>query len=127
MEVAREKGIQGLQVLREYRRYYPDGEIFAHVVGFTNVDEQGQEGLELAYDEALSGKPGLKRVLRDGRRQVVADVESLRMPAPGKNLALSLDQRLQYIAYRELKAAMRKHKAKAGSVVVLDAHTGRSW
>ncbi len=124
MEVAREKGIQGLQVLREYRRYYPDGEIFAHVVGFTNVDERGQEGLELAYDEALSGKPGLKRVLRDGRRQVVADVESLRMPAPGKNLALSLDQRLQYIAYRELKAAMRKHKAKAGSVVVLDAHTG---
>lgn len=124
MEVAREHGIQGLQRLREYRRYYPDGEIFAHVVGFTNVDEEGQEGLELAFDEELSGKPGLKRVLRDGRRQVVADVESLRMPRAGKNLALSLDQRLQYIAYRELKAAIGKHNAKAGSVVVMDARTG---
>ena len=124
MTVAREKDIKGLQVLREYRRYYPDGEIFAHVVGFTDVDERGQEGLELAFEKELAGKPGLKRVLRDGRRQVVADVESLRMPRPGRNLALSLDQRLQYIAYRELKAAMKKHRARAGSVVVLDARTG---
>ncbi len=124
MALAREKGLRGLQVLREYRRYYPDGEIFAHVVGFTDVDERGQEGLELAWEKELAGRPGLKRVLRDGRRQVVADVESLRMPRPGRNLALSLDQRLQYIAYRELKAAMKKHRARAGSVVVLDVRTG---
>ncbi len=124
LAVAREKGLKGVQVRREYRRYYPDGEIFAHVVGFTDVDDRGQEGLELAFDRELAGEPGLKRVLRDGRRQVVADVESLRMPRPGRNLALSLDQRLQYIAYRELKAAIRKHHARAGSVVVLDARTG---
>ena len=124
LDVAREKGLKGVQVRREYRRYYPDGEIFAHVVGFTDIDDRGQEGLELAFDRELAGEPGLKRVLRDGRRQVVADVESLRMPRPGRNLALSLDQRLQYIAYRELKAAIRKHHARAGSVVVLDARTG---
>ncbi len=124
LEVARRQRIRGLQVLREYRRYYPDGEIFAHVVGFTDVDDHGQEGLELAFDRELAGAPGLKRVLRDGRRQVVADVESLRMPRPGRNLVLSLDQRLQYIAYRELKAAMKKHRAGAGSVVLLDVRTG---
>ncbi len=124
MEMARAQGIPGLQVRREYRRYYPDGEIFAHVVGFTDVDEKGQEGVELAFEQDLAGRPGLKRVLRDGRGQVVADVESLRMPRPGRNLALSLDQRLQYIAYRELKAAVKRHRARAGSVVVLDPRTG---
>lgn len=124
LEVAKENGIRGLQSLRDYRRYYPDGEIFAHVVGFTNIDDQGQEGLEYAFDEQLSGKPGLKQVLRDGHRQVVADIESLRMPRPGKSLTLSLDQRLQYIAYRELKAAINKHNALSGSVVVLDVVSG---
>ncbi len=124
MEVAKKHHIVGLQTTREYRRYYPDGEIFAHVIGFTNLDDIGQEGLESAFNEQLAGKPGLKRVLRDGRRQVVADVESLRMPRPGKNLALSLDQRLQYIAYRELKAAIAKHNAVSGSIVMLDVKTG---
>ncbi|HID46919.1 MAG TPA: penicillin-binding protein 2 [Chromatiaceae bacterium] len=124
MDVAKENHIVGLQTTREYRRYYPDGEIFAHVIGFTNLDDIGQEGLEYAFNEQLAGKPGLKRVLRDGRRQVVADVESLRMPQPGKNLALGLDQRLQYIAYRELKAAIKKHNAISGSIVMLDVKTG---
>ena len=124
MELAREHRIHGLQSIREYRRFYPDGETFAHVIGFTDVDDIGREGLELAFNDQLAGKPGLMRVLRDGRRQVVADVESLRMPQPGKNLALSLDQRLQYIAYRELKAAINRHNALSGSVVMLDAKTG---
>lgn len=124
MDTAKKHHIVGLQTTREYRRYYPDGEIFSHVIGFTNLDDKGQEGLEAAFNEQLAGKPGLKRVLRDGRRQVVADVESLQMPQPGKNLALSLDQRLQYIAYRELKAAIKKHDAISGSVVMLDVKTG---
>lgn len=124
MDVAKKQHIVGLQTTREYRRYYPDGEVFSHVIGFTNLDDVGQEGLEFAFNEQLAGKPGLKRVLRDGRRQVVADVESLRMPQAGKNLALSLDQRLQYIAYRELKAAIAKHNAISGSVVILDVKTG---
>ncbi len=124
MELAREHHIGGLQAIREYRRFYPDGETFAHVIGFTDMDDVGREGLELAFNDQLSGKPGLKRVLRDGRRQVVADVESLHMPQPGKNLALSLDQRLQYIAYRELKAAISRNNARSGSVVMLDVKTG---
>lgn len=117
-------GLKGLHLEREYRRYYPGGEVFAHMIGFTDVEDHGQEGLELSYDQALSGKPGEKRVLRDGRRQAVADVESIRMPQPGDNLALSLDQRLQYIAYRELKSAINKHNAISGSVVLLDVKTG---
>jgi cell division protein FtsI (penicillin-binding protein 3) len=124
MAVAKKHHIVGLQTTREYRRYYPDGEIFSHVVGFTNYEDEGQEGLEKAFNEQLAGKPGLKRVLREGRRQVVADVENIRMPQPGKNLALSLDQRLQYIAYRELKTAISKHNADSGSVVILDVKTG---
>ena len=124
MEIAKKHHIVGLQTTREYRRYYPDGEIFAHVIGFTNLDDMGQEGLEFTFNEQLAGKPGLKRVLRDGHRQVVADVESLNMPQPGKNLALSLDQRLQYIAYRELKSAITKHNAISGSLVMLDVKSG---
>jgi cell division protein FtsI (penicillin-binding protein 3) len=118
------EAIEGVRLEREYRRYYPAGEVFAHVVGFTNVDDQGQEGLELAYDQALAGQPGIKRVLRDGRRLVVDDVESIRMPRPGRHLALSIDRRLQFIAYRELLAAVQKHQAKAGSAVLLDVRTG---
>ncbi len=119
-----DQGMSGLRLEHEYRRYYPAGEVLAHVIGFTNVDDAGQEGLELAYDNALRGLPGAKRVLRDGHRQVVADVESIRMPRPGKNLALSLDRRLQFIAYRELKAAVQRHGARAGSAVLLDARSG---
>jgi cell division protein FtsI (penicillin-binding protein 3) len=94
------------------------------VVGFTNVDDQGLEGLELAYDEVLKGEPGAKLVLRDGLRQVVDDVENIRSPRPGSHLALSIDQRLQYLAYRELKAAVKRHRARSGSLVLLDVNTG---
>lgn len=124
LNAGKKAGLKGLHLEREYRRYYPGGEVFSHMIGFTDIEDHGQEGLELSYDNALSGKPGEKRVLRDGRRQVVADVESIRMPQPGDNLALSLDQRLQYIAYRELKSAISKHDAISGSVVLLDVKTG---
>lgn len=124
MAVAKEQGIRGVRLDREYKRYYPAGEVFSHVIGFTNIDDVGQEGLELAFNRALDGEPGAKRVMRDGRRKVVADIESIQMPSPGDNLALSLDRRLQFIAYRELKAAVKKHHAKAGSVVLLDVKTG---
>ncbi|MGB5776886.1 MAG: penicillin-binding protein 2 [Sedimenticolaceae bacterium] len=124
MEVVRTHRIQGVQLEREYQRFYPAGEVFAHVLGFTDVDDQGQEGLELAYDTALRGDPGAKLVLRDGRRQVVDDVENIRSPRGGKHLALSIDQRLQFIAYRELKAAVKRQRAVAGSLVLLDVHSG---
>jgi cell division protein FtsI (penicillin-binding protein 3) len=124
MAVVKAHGLKGVRLEREYRRYYPDGEVFGHLIGFTDVDDQGQEGMELAYDEALSGSPGIKRVLRDGRRQVVDDVENVRLPRPGKHLALSIDRRLQFIAYRELKAAVRRHDAISGSAVLLDVHSG---
>ncbi len=119
-----ERGIEGVDLIREYRRYYPSGEITAHVVGFTNIDDQGQEGLELGYDEWLTGEPGLRRVLKDGVGHVVQDVESLRQPRAGKDLVLSIDRRLQFLAYRELKAAVDKHKAAGASAVILDTRTG---
>jgi len=124
MAVAKENEIRGVRLDREYKRYYPTGEVFSQVIGFTDIDDKGQEGLELAFDDALGGKNGAKRVLRDGHRQAIADVESIRMPSPGDNLALSLDRRLQYAAYRELKAAVLKHQAKSGSAVMLDVKTG---
>ena len=117
-------GIPGISLEQESRRYYPAGEISAHVVGFTNIDDVGQEGLELAYDEWLQGKPGSKKVLQDRLGRIVADVESIRTAEPGKNLELSIDQRIQYLAYRELKAAVAAHKARSGALVVLDAGTG---
>ena len=116
--------LDGIHCQSEYRRYYPAGEVTAHLVGFTNVDDAGQEGLELAYDEWLSGEPGAKRVIRDGARRIIEDVENIRSPAAGRNLTLSIDQRLQYLAYRELKAAVRQHRARAGSLVMLDARNG---
>lgn len=124
MSVVKAHGLKGVRLEREYRRYYPDGEVFGHLIGFTNVDDQGQEGMELAYDQALAGKPGIKRVLRDGRRQVVDDIENIRLPVPGKHLALSIDRRLQFIAYRELKAAVKRNDAVSGSAVLLDVQTG---
>lgn len=124
MDVVKANGIPGVYVEREYKRYYPAGEVFGHVVGFTNVQDQGQEGVELAYDRDLRGEPGAKLVLRDGRRQVVDDVENIRSPRAGNHLALSIDQRLQFIAYRELKAAIKRNRATSGSLVLLDAHTG---
>ena len=117
-------GIPGVYSQREYRRFYPQGEALAHVLGFTNVDDRGQEGLELAFDEWLSGTPGAKRVIRDGQGRIIANVDLLRAPEPGKDLVLSIDRRIQYLAFRELRRAITEAKAAAGSVVILDVHSG---
>ncbi len=117
-------GVRGIYLQREYRRYFPAGEVAGHLIGFTNVDDRGQEGLELAYDDWLTGEPGAKRVIMDGQRHIVEDVENIRSARPGKTLSLSIDRRIQYLAYRELKAAVRRHNARSGSVVVLDSRTG---
>ncbi len=116
--------ITGLALRREYRRYYPSGAVTAHVLGFTNVDDVGQEGLELAYNNWLRGTPGSKRVIKDRLGHIVQNVESIREPRPGKNLTLSIDLRIQSLAYRELRAAVLRDQARSGSVVVLNAHTG---
>ena len=116
--------LPGVYLQQEYRRYYPAGEVAGHLLGFTNVDDKGQEGLELAFEDWLSGEPGAKRVIMDGRRNIVENVENIRSARPGKTLKLSIDRRIQYLAYRELKAAVRKHNARSGSLVVLDSDTG---
>ena len=117
-------GIPGIALQREYRRYYPAGEVAAHLVGFTNVDDRGQEGMELAFDDWLRGTEGSKRVLRDRLGHIVEDVESIVEPMPGKDLHLSIDRRLQYLAYRELKTAVIQDKARSGSAVMLDVNSG---
>jgi len=117
-------GIPGVYTQREYRRFYPAGEVAGHVIGFTDIDEAGQEGLELAYEHWLRGEPGAKRIRRDRLGNVIEDVESIREAAPGRDLRTSLDLRLQYLAYRELKAAVQNHRAKAGSMVILDIASG---
>jgi len=116
--------IPGVSLQREYRRYYPLGEVAAHLVGFTNIDDAGQEGIELAYDKWLRGDSGSKWVLKDRLGHVVENVAAIKEPDPGKDLALSIDNRIQYLAYRELKAAVQQHRARSGSVVVLDVATG---
>jgi cell division protein FtsI (penicillin-binding protein 3) len=116
--------IPGVYLRREYRRYFPDGEVTGHILGFTNVDDAGQEGLELAFDHWLAGEDGAKRVIQDRYGRVVQDVDSIRSARPGRDLVLSIDLRIQYLAYRELKAAIREQRARAGSVVVLDVATG---
>ncbi|MBD3619852.1 MAG: penicillin-binding protein 2 [Chromatiales bacterium] len=116
--------LPGVALEREYRRYYPMGEVMAHVVGFTNIDDRGQEGLELAYDEWLAGVPGAKRVIKDRLGRVIENVEALRPPRAGKPLTLSVDRRIQYLAYRELKQAVQAEGARSGSIVVMDPRTG---
>ncbi len=116
--------LQGVDLTTEYRRFYPSGEVMAHILGFTGIDDQGQEGLELTYDDWLSGTSGAKRVIKDGRGRVVEDVENISSPQPGNDLVLSIDRRLQFLAYRELKAAVNKHRARSGSAVILDSKTG---
>jgi cell division protein FtsI (penicillin-binding protein 3) len=116
--------VPGISLQREYRRYYPGGEFFAHLVGFTDIDDKGQEGVELALEAELSGKPGSRRVIKDRLGRIVEDVESIRTPQQGSDIALSIDARLQYLAFRELKNAVTQHQAKAGGIVVLDAQTG---
>ncbi len=117
-------GLPGVFLQREYRRYYPAGEVTAHLIGFTDVDGKGQEALELAFEEQLAGQAGNRRVIKDRLGQIVEDVESIRMPQDGQTLRLSIDARIQYLAYRELKSAVAAHRARAGGIVVLDTVTG---
>lgn len=116
--------IPGVYSQREYRRYYPAGEVAAHVLGFTNIDDKGIAGLELEYNDQLRGMPGAKRVMKDRLGRFVETVESLSAPRPGQTLHASIDLRVQYLAYRELKAAVQQHGAKSGSIVVLDVTSG---
>ena len=116
--------IDGVNSQREYRRYYPAGELTAHVLGYTNIDDHGQEGLELAFDQWLAGKPGAKRVIRDRRGRVVETVELVKEAEQGRELKLTLDRRLQHLASRELKAAVTEHRAQSGSVVIVEVATG---
>ena len=116
--------IPGVFSQREFRRFYPQGEALAHVLGFTNIDDYGQEGVELAFDEWLRGKPGAKRVIRDRRGRIVENVDLVRAAEPGKDLTLSIDRRIQFLAYRELKRTLLETGASAGSVVILDVATG---
>ena len=116
--------IPGVFQNREYRRYYPNGEVTAHVLGFTGADDIGQEGVELAFQEVLSGKPGSRRVIKDRLGQTVEDIESIKAARDGSDLVLAMDARIQNLALRELRAAVERHRAKAGGAVVLDAATG---
>ncbi|HEY6242141.1 MAG TPA: penicillin-binding protein 2 [Burkholderiales bacterium] len=116
--------IPGLFQSREYRRYYPSGEVMAHVLGFTGADDVGQEGVELAFQDGLAGKSGSRRVIKDRLGQTVEDVESIKSAQDGHDLALALDARIQNLAFSQLKAAVAQHRAKAGGIVVLDVDTG---
>ena len=119
-----ELDIPGVFLQREYRRYYPGSEYTAHLIGLTDIDDKGQEALELAFDGQLAGKPGSRRVIKDRLGRIVEDVESIRTPQQGRDLTLSIDTKIQYLAYRELKTAVTAHRAKAGGIVVLDAKSG---
>ncbi|MGY0217861.1 peptidoglycan D,D-transpeptidase FtsI family protein [Endozoicomonadaceae bacterium StTr2] len=116
--------VPGVYSREESKRYYPAGEVATHLVGFTNLDEKGQEGLELAYDEWLDGKEGERRIIKDRRNRLVKEAETISGAEPGKELMLSIDLRLQYLAYRELKQAVQQHGARSGSLVMVDVKTG---
>lgn len=117
-------GIPGVFSQREFRRFYPQGEAMAHVLGFTNIDDRGQEGLELAFDEWLRGKPGSKRVIRDRKGAIVESIDLVKPAEPGKDLTLSIDRRIQFLAYKELRNALAQNNAAGGSIVVMDVATG---
>lgn len=123
-EAIRLLGIPGVNVDREYRRFYPAGEVTAHLVGFTNVDGEGQEGMELAFNDWLTGEHGSKLVMRDRVGRTIRHIRSIQDARQGNELQLSIDLRLQYMAYRELKAVVEAHQADAGSVVIMDTQTG---
>lgn len=109
---------------REFKRFYPTGPVAAHLVGFTDIDDVGQEGIELAYESVLQGSAGRKRVIRDGNRRIIGDVEAIEAPVDGENIRLSIDQRIQYLAFRELQAGFVEHQARAAALIVMDAKTG---
>ena len=123
-QVVLDREFPGVYGMNEYKRYYPEGESASHIIGFTDLDDHGKEGLELAFDNSLRGKPGLQLVMRDLKGRKVKDVERIREAVPGADVYLSFDSRVQYIAYRELAAAVAEHGAKAGLVVALDVETG---
>ena len=116
--------LPGINAQREYRRYYPASEVTGHLVGFTNIDDEGQEGLELAFNHWLAGESGAKRVLKDRLGRSIENVASIRPPHHGKDLRTSIDLRLQYLSYRTLKSAIKTHNARSGSIVVLDVKSG---
>jgi cell division protein FtsI (penicillin-binding protein 3) len=116
--------IPGVYSIEEFRRFYPAGEVTAHLIGFTDIDDRGREGVELAFEQWLAGMPGQREVLKDRRGRLIKDVGVARNAKPGKELALSIDLRLQYLAHRELRNALVENKAKAGSLVILDVQTG---
>src|SRR5687768_1914798 len=117
-------GIKGVHQVREYKRKYPEGEAAAHVVGFTNVEDRGQEGIELAFQQDLSGRDGTRRVIKDRLGRVVEDIGDSVQPVDGRDIELSIDTKVQFFAYQRVRDAVAEHKAKAGSVVVIDVVTG---
>lgn len=123
-QVILDEKIKGVYGQREFHRYYPAGEVATHIVGFNNVDDRGQEGMELAYEDWLRAQSGQKLVKKDRKGRTVEDLRILRAAQPGKDLQLSIDLRMQYVAYRELKAVVQSHKAKSAAAVILDVTTG---
>ena len=119
--------IPGVYVNREYRRFYPAGEVTAHLLGFTDIDDVGQEGIELAYNNALSGVPGSKRVLKDLNGRIIREIDAGQPAHPGGDITLSIDLRLQYIAHRELRNSLQEMGASAGSVVLLMCARVKYW
>ncbi len=120
----KELKLMGVYAEREFKRFYPTGGVSGHLVGFTDINDIGQTGLEYGYEKMLRGTPGSKRVIRDGNRRIIEDIENISEPVSGKNLELSIDQRIQYLAYKELQVAVNENKAKSGALVVLDAKNG---
>ena len=123
-EAVERLAMSGIHQHSEFRRYYPAGEVTAHVLGFTGVDDAGQEGVELAYQASLGGVPGSRRVIKDRLGRIVEDVESIRSAQAGRDLALSIDSKIQSLAFAALKGAVEQHRARAGALVVLDVRTG---
>lgn len=126
-EKVKDLNISGIYLEREYRRFYPAGDVVSHVVGFTGVDGDGQEGVELKENETLSGVPGKRRVIKDRQGHVVEELEVISEPRDGEALVLSIDRRIQYLAFRELAKAVVHFKAKAASTVILDAKQAKCW
>jgi len=116
--------VKGAYLQREYNRFYPAGEVVAHVVGFTDIDNKGREGLELIYQDSLKARPGKRKILRNRKGEVVEEIAQVVAAEPGQDLTTSIDMRLQYIAYRSLASSIKKYHAKSGSAVLLDAHSG---
>lgn len=123
-ELVERAALKGIHTQTEYRRFYPSAEVFGHVIGFTDIDDRGQEGIERSFDAQLRAHSGLRRVIQDGLSNQIAELERLHAPRDGRDLTLSLDRRLQFIAYRELKRAVQKNKAIGGTAVILDVGTG---